>query len=198
VIETDNPYAAPSAAQLEANAAIDKSQVFYVVSPTKFFALHVATFGLYGLYWMYRHWMIYRRATRQEMWPVARAIFSIFYFHPLYAEIDRRLRRLNIAYEWSPATLATVTVVLTLAHSLLSRMVQFGDTSKIWAVLMVCCVPLIAYVKMMAQRAANAACEDPIGSSNANFTVANILFLVLGGVFWLLVVIGIFLPEGVQ
>jgi hypothetical protein len=198
VNETDNPYAAPSTAQPEANAAIDRSQFFYVVSPAKFIALYLATFGLYGVYWMYRHWTTYRRATRQEMWPVARAIFSIFFFHSLYAEIDQRLRRLKVAYEWNPGTLATVTVVLTLTESLLSRMEKFGATSKIWMVLMVCCIPLIAFVKVTAQRAANAACEDPIGGSNANFTVANIIFLILGGLFWLLVLIGMFLPEGAQ
>ena len=194
--ETDNPYAAPSTAQPEANAAIDKSQFFYVVSPTKFIALYLTTFGLYGLYWMYRHWATYRRATRQEMWPVARAIFSIFFFHSLYAEIDQRLRRLNVAYEWNPGTLATVTVVLSLAESVLSRMGRFGATGKIWPVLVIGCIPLIGFVKMTAQRAANAACEDPIGSSNANFTVANILFLVLGGLFWPFVLIGMFLTQG--
>ena len=196
--EIDNPYAAPSTAQPEANAAIDQAQFFYVVSPTKFIALYLATFGLYGLYWMYQHWAAYRRATRQELWPVARSIFSIFYFHSLYREIDQRLRRLNVAYEWNPGALATMTVVVSLVYSLLSRMDRFGATGKIWPVLMFCCLPLLGFLKMTAQRAANAACEDPTGGGNANFTVANIIFVVLGGLFWLLVLIGLFLPQGAQ
>src|SRR4029078_4087385 len=124
----------------EANEATDESQVFYVVSPTKFLPLYLTTFGIYGLDWMYQHWAIYRRATRQQMWPVARAIFSIFFFHSLYSEIDQRLRRLKVAYEWNPSSLATVTVVLTLAVSFLSRMEKFGATGKIWTVLVVGCI----------------------------------------------------------
>src|SRR6185369_6011196 len=135
VNEIDNPYAAPATAQLEASAATEKLPYFYVVSPTKLFALYVCTFGLYGIYWMYQHWATFRRATRQAMWPVARAIFSLFFFHYLYAEIDQRLRRLKISYVWDPSTLATLTVILTLVESFLSRAHRFGATGKIWTVL---------------------------------------------------------------
>ena len=46
-----------------------------------------------------------------------------------------------------------------------------------------------------AQRAANIASGDPQALSNNRFTAANWVWIVLGGLFWLLLGIGLMLPE---
>lgn len=45
----------------------------------------------------------------------------------------------------------------------------------------------------VAQKAANAACGDTDGNANAIITGANIAWLVVGGLFWLMVLVGSYL-----
>lgn len=54
---------------------------FFSVGNPKFLIMYLGTFGVYQIYWMYKQWVTVRARTREEMWPVARAIFPIFFFY---------------------------------------------------------------------------------------------------------------------
>ena len=85
-----NLYAPPaSEIRGESPAGALQAHTFYVVSIPKFCVLYVATFGVYGLYWFYMHWQRYRRGHGQHesIWPVPRALFSIFFTHALVARM---------------------------------------------------------------------------------------------------------------
>lgn len=190
--ELVNPYAAPSHDRLEVAAA--ESEHFYVVSPTKFCVLYLATLGLYTLYWDYKQWALIKRTTHGSEWPVPRAIFNIFFQHSLNAEIDQRLHRQGIAFDWSPNGRATAIVFVLLVHSVSGRIsdTELGGT---WALaIMLACIPVLTWLRLKVQRAANTACGDPLGRSNSSFGAANIIWIVLGSLFWLLVLIGLFMP----
>ncbi len=62
---------------------------FYVVSPKKFTVMYVGTLGFYGFYWMYKNWSIYRVASGEKIWPIARAIFFIFFLHSLCSKVTQ-------------------------------------------------------------------------------------------------------------
>jgi hypothetical protein len=190
--ELVNPYAAPSHDRLE--LASTDQEAFYVVSAAKFAVLYLITFGLYSVYWNYKHWAMIKRARNGDEWPVARAIFSIFFQHSLTAEIEQRLRRQKIAFDWNPNARATAIVIVTLAMSLLDRLDRIGFDEPIYSVLTIACVPILAILRLQVQRAANAACNDANGRSNANFTAANIIWCVLGVLLWALILIGNFMP----
>jgi hypothetical protein len=189
-----NPYAAPSHDNLE--VAATEGAWFYVVSIRKFAILYLMTVGLYGIYWDYTHWARIKRATKGSEWPVARAIFNIFFQHSLVAEIDQRLRRQSVDFQWKPNDWATPIVLVLLLSGVLNRM-GARDVGGLWVDLLgFACIPVLVLLRAKVQRAANAACGDPEGRSNAGFGAANILWCVFGGLFWLLALVGTFLPEG--
>jgi hypothetical protein len=187
-----NPYAPPSHDRLE--VAESRSDWFYVVSIPKFVTLYLLTAGLYGLYWDYTHWARIKRASRGSEWPVPRAIFNIFYQHSLVAEIDQRLRRQGVDFPWKPSDSATPIVLVIIASGVLGRMSANGVGGLIVDILSLSCVPLLTLLRAKVQRAANAACGDPNGSGNANFTAANIIWCIVGVIFWSLALIGTFMP----
>ena len=183
-----NPYAAPAGDRLEVATA--EPARFYVVSVAKFVCLYISTFGLYHLYWNYQQWARLKRATRGNEWPVARSIFSVFFTHALYQEIDQHLRRRGTPFTWNPSAVATAVVVLLIASRILGRF----DPEWATALSVACVIPLAMLIRR-AQQAANAACGDAEGSANASFTAANIAWIILGVLFWLLVLLGLLLPE---
>ena len=71
----ENFYRAPTAVVADLEIEAPK---FYVVSTLKFWVMMITTLGIYRVYWSYKHWALYKAKTGQSMWPVMRAIFSIF------------------------------------------------------------------------------------------------------------------------
>ena len=70
-----NPYAAPKAAL---SHHVEGTPDDYVVAKTKFWVLFVGTFSLYGVYWFYRQWDAQKERNGLNIWPIWRAVFSIF------------------------------------------------------------------------------------------------------------------------
>lgn len=162
---------------------------FYVVAPTKFWVLYIMTFGLYGLYWSYQQWSQFRRVTSEKIWPVARAIFAIFFIHELYGEVDKRLKAKGLSREWRPRSLATVTVAVLIASSIASQLSSKDIGSPLMDYLSLAFLPFIAYLRYLAQMTINVACDDPAGYGNRNWTIPNIIWIVVGVLWWLLVLI---------
>ena len=184
----DNPYAAPAAALADARPSAS-APPFFVVAPRKFVLLYLATLGLYRYYWSYMHWARYRRATGTPMWPVARSLFALFYMHELNTEADHRARRQG-AVRWAPGPSTTLYVGGVLLSFVFGRLAAY-DIGPAWlqALPIVLLVPL-AYALWRTQRVANIACGDPDGRANARLTWANAIWLAIGGLWWLLVLVG--------
>ena len=53
-------------------------------------------------------------------------------------------------------------------------------------------MPVLAWLALPAQKAANAASGDSTGSSNATFTGANWVWMILGGLIWALSLFGLY------
>lgn len=189
-----NPYAAPE--NLRSLEAPAEAAAFYVVSPRKFMLLYLGTLGLFNVYWMYKHWAQFKRATRGSEWPVARSLFAVFFVHSLAAEIAQRLKRQGSAHAWNPTTTATWAVVLMLAGTGLGRMSaqDIGSPATDW--LSVAALVLLAFPMLDVQRAANAASGDPGGESNRRITPANIAWLVFGLLYWAMIVLGLAIASG--
>ena len=166
---------------------------FYVVAPRKFWVLYIMTFGLYGLYWSYQQWSQFRRVTSEKIWPVARSIFSIFFVHELYGEVDKRLKNQDLTRKWRPSALATATVAALIASSIASQLSSKDIGSPVMDYLSLAFIPVLAYLRYLAQRTINAVCGDPAGAGNRNWTIPNIIWIVFGVLWWLLVLVGLVL-----
>ncbi|SEA14841.1 DUF4234 domain-containing protein [Microbulbifer marinus] len=183
-------YRAPEAElQTDADAL---QQEFYVVSKRKFLVLFFATFSIYSVYWFYRHWSQYKRASGESMMPVMRAIFSIFFTHALFRTIQSRIEESGKSHKWSPALMATIYVVAAIVGSIADRIAASSEQFSAVDLIGLATFPVTAWVLYAAQKAANIACGDPEGEENANFTAPNFLWIVLGVLFWIFFGIGIY------
>jgi hypothetical protein len=186
----DNLYRPPTAPLLLPETT---STAFYAVSIIKFWVLSIATAGLYRLYWHYKNWALYRASTGHPMWPVMRAIFSIFFTHSLFREVDARLRHSAIDHRWDGQMWATIYVVITLIENVTDRLAGRSVGSPITDFISIAAMLLATASLQQAQRAINVALGDPEGTSNSQFTIANWIWIVVGVLLWVLILAGIFL-----
>ena len=175
----------------------EDGQPFYVVARGKFLLLYLSTLGIYGVYWFYRHWDSYRRHSGQSLWPIPRAIFSIFFAHSLFARFYQAARQVNPELHWGHRTYATLYVVFVLISSLSDRLTLLGLDLVTASLIGLVAFFIVAWVKYHAQGVANLACKDLQGDGNRQITIANIVWILLGLVMWLLTIAGIMLSLGV-
>jgi len=178
-----NVYQAP-----QANLVIETDtddHKFYVVSPKKFWVLFISTLGLYGVYWFYKNWSLYKDATESNIWPVPRAIFSIFFTHSLFRNINNELEEKEPDANWGHAGLATFYVIITLSERMMDRFVEQSLGATASTLLTLISVPVLAWIFYQAQLKINLVCDSVGGEDNANFTPANIVWIVLGSLLWL-------------
>lgn len=186
-----NIYAPPKAALAESPAQ-DGGQALYVVSLKKFYALYFGTLGLYSLYWYYKNWALIRDQNQERVTPLLRTLFAIFFVHALFRRIEQRLHDAKQDFYWPFEGLATLVVLATVISSIISRFAAFSPSGGTLELISIGLMGATAYMKSYAQRAINVAAGDANGARNGRFTGANIAWLVLGGVIWLLTVLGIY------
>lgn len=186
---SDNLYAPPQA-DLASTTPEAKQPPFYVVSRGKFLTLFILTFGLYRLYWAYKNWKQFKQDSGEEMWPVARAIFAIFFTHALYREADARLKRDGLAFKWEPGELATLFVVASIVRNVLDSLARNNVGFPQVDIANLLMLPVLAWITWLGQRGLNAAAGDLHGQSNARFTPINYLFMVLGTALLVVVCLG--------
>jgi hypothetical protein len=187
---SESIYAPP-----EADIAVESvdEDAFYVVSPRKFFLLSVLTFDLYFVYWFYRNWRQVKRCTGEKMIPPLRGVFFIFFTHSLFRIVDQKIKSLGKTFAWSPGTLATIVVVLSIVTNINDRLSTRNIGSPLTDFIGIALVPIIPAIMLTAQRAINTACGDVEGAGNNNLTLANWVWMVIGGLLWLLVIAGLYL-----
>lgn len=167
-----------------------RAQYFYVVSQRKFLVLYLITLGLYAIYWFYAHWSQQKRMRKLRIMPVWRGIFSLFFAHSLFGQIERRLREERCGHSWNASGMATLYVVLYVANGLTGF---FEFSSPLYDIAGLMLIPALGIPLRAAQIAANHADHDPSGSSNNDFSGANIVWIVLGGLFCLMVLLGTYM-----
>ena len=187
----DNVYAPPQSSLTQETAVPSALPPFYVVSITKLVLLYVATMGFYSLYWFWKHWARHKRDKKLSIWPVPRAIFANFIAHSLNQEIDHRLQRAGKRYSWSPGMWAGAYVISAIGGRIVSRIPETILPALPSFGIGILLLAINAMALVQAQRAANLACGDPDGSGNARLTAANWAWLILGGLFWLVIGLGI-------
>lgn len=189
---TDNIYAAPSA-NLDEHLDVNVENRFYVVSTRKLLVLYFITIGLYHLYWNYKNWALHNRATGEGVWPVPRAIFSVFFTHSLFQNVARHDLTHERA-EWNAGRMATLMVILVFAGNAMERLASKGLGSPITDLISIALLLPTGLLLKKVQAEINARCGDPDGSSNASFSAANIAWCVAGAVYWALLFLGYFYP----
>lgn len=151
-----NPYAPPIHDEGEDERPIGtrrRSAQFFRVSPSTLALLYLVTFGIYGLYWFYKHWAVQKRAWGLNVSPLARGIFSIFFVHRLFKRIDQTARATGASPRWKPDTQATMYVLMVIIARVILRL-DSGSTGLLVGIVLsaAAVIPLVE-----AQRVANLA-----------------------------------------
>jgi len=186
-----NIYEAPTANLSDEPGADSGAAKFYVVSPLKFALLYTFTFGFYQLYWFYKNWSRYKAHTQESLWPVPRAIFTIFFAHSLFRNVNDTIEAEGRDHSWDPGALATWYVMAQIANRILDRLPDSADKLVVPLELVIM-LPVVGTILYFAQRAINVACGDPAGASNSRLTWANYLWLIAGFVILVLILLGIY------
>ncbi|RCU52538.1 hypothetical protein DU002_00785 [Corallincola holothuriorum] len=173
------------------NTNTEVSQEFYVVSPLKFVILFIGTLGFYSIYWFYKHWSLFKKHNNDNIWPIPRAIFAIFFTHALFGVIDDKYQQGNHPARKSLSFAATVFVVLTILGRLLDKLASNEIVAPLLAYSSLAFIPIICWALLQGQLKANIACNDPAANSNRTLTVFNCLWLFLGALLWFLVIFGL-------
>ena len=63
-----------------------------IQKPVTFFLLCFFTFGLYAVWWQFKVWRFLKEKEDLDIYPVARAIFSLFFIHSLLGRIDNEAK----------------------------------------------------------------------------------------------------------
>ncbi|KAF2408384.1 hypothetical protein ACMSI6_14750 [Pseudomonas antarctica] len=185
---SDNIYAPPTAELTETGKT---SSEFYVISKTKLLVLSFLSFGLYTYIWSYKNWSVYKKAHQLDIWPLARAIFFIFFMHQLYRRADDRVARSGRKFDFDFEQWATVFVVVTVGARVFEMAANRIETWFAYKPLAILAVPLCAYILQQAQGLINFAAGDPEGQSNARFNLWNYLVIVPGAIMWCLTLMGL-------
>jgi hypothetical protein len=188
----NNPYAAPQASLV---TRLEDGSPFYVVSSRKYWVMLLGTMGLYEIYWFYRNWLLHKEHAGSDIWPVARAIFSIFFAHSLNRLVDQQIKRQGLVFAWSPGPYALVYMATYIGQHALTIMSFAEVGTSVTDVLGLTLLLIAGWVLWRVQQAINVACGDPEGEANSAFTAANFAWLVFGTLLWILTISGIFISD---
>jgi hypothetical protein len=186
----NNPYSPP---QANLTVEAEEAATLYVVSTRKFWVLQIATMGLYQLYWFYRNWTLYKELTNSSIWPVPRAIFSIFFARSLNTIVDKRIKRQQLTHQWSPDNCAFIFIVFAIMGNVSDRMAMKEIGSPISDFVALAVMPICGWALWQTQRAINVASSDADGTSNNTFTIANYVWIGIGALLWAAIIYGLYM-----
>lgn len=187
MLSDTNPYAAlPTAAPTLTSASVSGSQpsAWFAVSPLKLVLMSLCTLNLYLFYWHHEQWAALKRSRGDNVSPLARAIFSIFYTHKLFGEIA------DAAGERAAGLHAGLWATAYVGFLIFDRVVSRLDVGGIG--LLGLAAPLFV---LPIQREINRQLREanPSADLNERFGPLNIVALVLGTGFLGLILIGLFM-----
>jgi hypothetical protein len=179
-----NPYAPPRSLVVDSPAGGAGAELppLFAVSLPKLVVLSIVTFGLYEVYWAYRHWVAIRREERSDILPAARAFFGVIFCWALFRRIEKMGNAAKVPDAPPAGFLAVAWIIVTLCWRL---------PDPAWVISMgapLFTLPIQAYANRINARLA------PGHDRNARFGLANIGWIVVGGSVLALAMVGLFMP----
>ncbi len=169
---------------------------FFPVSEGKFLTLYILSFGFYGLYWFYKNWTLQKNYMDKNIYPMWRAIFSIFFTHSLFNRINKRAQQLEQKHTFNANALATLFIATIIVSNILDRvsfntgiMDDVSNNSLIITSLVLFLVSAYPLVKV--QATINRINNDLLGYLNHKYSLWNYVLIALGAIAWIMLGFGI-------
>lgn len=162
----------------------------FPISPKKLAVMHIATFGLYDIYWGYKNFANTLYPGRNGWAWILCSLFLPITLHSL-------LKRFNELSAHFGQAVRMRQILLALAYFSLSTISNIACNSKSNSVLLMIPMVLMLIPLWLAQVKINEInrAARPDLAVDGKFNVANIIGIVLGAIMWLLVIAGTFLPN---
>ena len=169
---------------------------FFPVSEGKLITLYILSFGLYGIYWFQQNWKRQQPMMDKKIYPVWRAIFSIFFTHSLFKRIDQQAVHLPQQHKFNANGLATFFVAAIVVSNVIDRLSINTDMAQSITNTSLIITSLVlflfsAYPLAKVQATVNRINNDMLGYLNHKYSVWNYVLIILGTVSWLILAMGL-------
>ncbi len=169
---------------------------FFPVSEGKLITLYILSFGLYGIYWFQQNWKRQQPMMDKKIYPVWRAVFSIFFTHSLFKRIDQQAVHLPQQHKFNANGLATFFVAAIIVSNVIDRLSINTDIAQNITNTTLIITSLVlflfsAYPLAKVQATVNRINNDMLGYLNHKYSVWNYVLIILGIVSWLMLAMGL-------
>ncbi len=161
----------------------------FPISPLKLAVMHVATFGLYDIFWAWKNFASLSYPSRNGFRRMIFALFLSLSLHGLLKRFKELGAQLGHNVDIRQNALAISFFLLVIISNIILRAKDPALVHFLPGLLVV--VPL--YLSQSKINELHCALRPNI-AVDAKFNVANIIGIVVGGIMWLLILVGSFLP----
>lgn len=170
---------------------------FFHISAGRLLGMSVATLGIYQAYWMYRNWLWLREKEGLKIMPFWRAVFGVFFIYPLFDAIRRRAAARIPGFQGFAAGLSAMGwIIVTIIANGLSQ----AEKTELGFLGIFCGTVLGCLFLFPARKVIDALNRDKAGKQRPyhGWTTAQYIWLMVGGLLWLLVLVGAFVPTPLE
>jgi hypothetical protein len=186
---TPNPYAPPKADVADIPEAA--TLPWFPVSGLKFVLMSAATFTFYQVYWFYKNWKRYQDRSGQSLMPFLRALFAIFFCKSLFDLITEE----SAPHVDSPPSGDLLAIGWIVTTVLLNIAARFETQGALLAMLALLVLSGFFFLPILKAAEQHNAAVDPGFDRNSRLGGWNILGLVVGALFFGLIIVGSFVTE---
>jgi len=159
------------------------SPLYFAVSKTKLIVMSLCTGGIYEIYWFYKNWKLIKERTGQNIRPFWRAMFSIFFCHSLFKSVQSSVNSHRRQSSINPGWLAVSYIVLCST---------WRGPDPFWLISSLSVLPLLPVQGLVNGINAKAA---PAADRNSNFSISNIIVMIIGGILLTFAALEPFIPS---
>ncbi|TGL58760.1 hypothetical protein [Leptospira sarikeiensis] len=174
----------------------EESKVYFPIPTTKLILLILGTLGFYTIYWFYKNWKYIKvRESDRSIMPFWRGVFAIFFTHRLFGDIEREASKQGLLKDWNAETNATIYVIVAIVGRIIDRISWRFPENKILSIASIVFLIFTIFPIHSVQRTINELNKNYFEEVKPKFHPFEIAIIVIGSIFWLLIAIGLFLPE---
>tara|TARA_Y100000590_G_scaffold92596_1_gene104762 strand:+ start:1118 stop:1666 length:549 start_codon:yes stop_codon:yes gene_type:complete len=163
----------------------NKAQPFYffTASPSKLVLLGILTWNLYLFVWFYKNFCKIKENINKNIWPFWRTLFYPIMAYSCFKHIQDVSNKNNIKSTINPVFAAVLLF-------LLNCVVRAPDPYWLISIISVFIILLVNNVAIEINERL-----IPDFKNNEKFSGWNWVVLIIGGILWVLAIIGLFVPD---
>lgn len=162
------------------------NQLFFPTSKTKLIVLSVCTFGIYQFYWFYKNWQILKINQGLEILPFWRTFFTPVFCYSLFKSVRDCAGENGVEVKYNQGTLTAVYIFLSLMLFIPNIPPYISIPATVLAVLVL--IPVQDAVNLLNVKVI------PDVKINKQFGGGNITSVVIGVLFWALIIFAMSSP----